>query len=372
MRLDQYFGIFKKIDWPLLAAVFFLVCFGLAAIYSVALGQGQGEFLNFKKQLLWLIVGIGVMFLFANLNYHYWQKIGWLGYILGLILLALVLTPLGSTIRGSRGWFDLGYFSFQPVELMKVFLIMAFAGVYSRYSRVAGTFLHVILIGLIALLPLALVMIQPDFGSGMVLFATWFISFALVAKKKWHVILIITLLAAIFLIGWFFVFQDYQKDRIQTFIDPSLDPLGRGYNVRQSVIAVGAGRLFGRGLGFGSQSQLKFIPESQTDFIFAVIAEEMGFVGVILVLGFFAVLFWRMYKIALRAPDDFGMFLSLLTMIVIFVHLFINVGMGIGLLPVTGISLPLVSYGGSFLVTILLLVGIVLNVNRFGLISQRD
>jgi len=372
MKFDHYFNIFKRMDWTLIAAVFFLVCFGLAAIYSVALGQGLGEFLNFKKQLVWLMVGLTGMFIFANLNYHYWQKISWPGYILGLVLLILVLTPLGSTIRGSRGWFDLGWFSFQPVELMKIFLITVLAGVYSRYSRSVGNFWQLSFVALVMLVPLALVMLQPDFGSAMVLFFTWFISFLLVAKKKRHVLLIIFSIAVMFTVAWLFVFQDYQKDRIKTFINPSLDPLGRGYNVRQSIIAVGAGRMLGRGLGFGSQSQLKFIPESQTDFIFAVIAEELGFIGVLFVLVFFGLIFWRLYKIAVNAPDDFGMFFSLLVMIVLFVHVFINIGMGVGLLPVTGISLPLVSYGGSFLVTTMALLGIVLNINKFGLIAQRS
>lgn len=370
MRFDHYLNLFKRMDWTLIAAVFFLVCFGLAAIYSVALGQGLGEFLNFQKQLLWLIVGLIAMFIVANLNYHYWQKVSWFGYVLALILLILVLSPLGSTIRGSRGWFDLGWFSFQPVELMKIFLIVVLAGIYSRYSRSTGSFWQLAFVALAMLMPLGLVMLQPDFGSGMILFFTWFISFVLVAKRKRHIIMIIFLIAAMFLFAWFFVFQDYQKERIQTFVNPSLDPLGSGYNVRQSIIAVGAGRMLGRGLGFGSQSQLKFIPESQTDFIFAVIAEEMGFVGVMFVLGFFGLIFWRIYKIAVGAPDDFGMFFSLLVMILLFVHVFINIGMGVGLLPVTGISLPFVSYGGSFLVTTMILVGVVLNINKFGLISR--
>ena len=174
-----------------------------------------------------------------------------------------------------------------------------------------------------------------------------------------------------FIVAWFFLFQDYQRDRILTFIDPSLDPLGRGYNVHQSIIAVGAGRLFGRGLGFGSQSQLKFIPESQTDFIFAVIAEELGFVGVIFIISFFGLIFYRMYKIVKGARDDFGMFLVLLIMALIFVQVFINIGMGVGLLPVTGISLPFVSYGGSFLVTAMMLLGIVLNIHKKSLISRK-
>ena len=286
----QHLSIFKKIDWSLFAAVILLAIFGLAAIYSVALGQSSGstsgleEFLNFKKQLIWLLLGIVLMFFFSNFDYHYLQKISWLGYGFSLILLVLVLTPLGSTIRGTQGWFSLGFSSFQPIELAKIFLIIILADIYSRYSRTINQFKHLFLIGLVALLPFVLAAVQPDFGSAMVLFFTWLISFFLVTKNKKHIILVLASIVLLFLGAWFFIFQDYQQDRIKAFVDPSYDPLGRGYNVRQSIIAVGAGRLVGRGLGFGSQSQLKFIPESQTDFIFSVIAEELGFVGVMMVL----------------------------------------------------------------------------------------
>jgi rod shape determining protein RodA len=368
----QYVSIFRKIDWSLFVAIILLSAFGLAAIYSVALGQGLNEFLNFKKQLIWLLIGVTAMFFFANFDYHHLQRVGWLGYLFSIILLVLVLTPLGSTIRGTRGWFDFGYTSFQPVELAKIFLIVVLADVYSRYSRTINKFGQMFLIGIVALIPFVLAAVQPDFGSAMVLFFTWLVSFFLVTRNKWHIIFVLGSIVLLFVMAWFFVFADYQKDRIRTFIDPSLDPLGSGYNVRQSIIAVGAGRFSGRGLGFGSQSQLKFIPESQTDFIFSVLAEELGFIGVMLVVGLFSFLFYRFYKIALLSPDDFGMFLSVLVAILIFIHVFINIGMGIGLLPVTGISLPFVSYGGSFLVVMFSLTGIIMNVYKSGLISRKE
>lgn len=372
MILGDYFPFFRKIDWALTMSVIFLAFFGLAAIYSVALGQGLGEFFNFQKQIIWLVIGLILILFFANFDYHYWRQLGWWGYGLSLILLILVLTPLGSTIRGTQGWFDLGFFSFQPVELMKFFLIIVLADIYGRHARLINQFSYLIFVGLITFFPFVLVMLQPDFGSAMVLFFIWLVSFFLVTKNKWQILLIITLIISIFALSWFFIFQDFQKYRIKTFLDPSLDPMGRGYNVRQSIIAVGAGRFFGRGLGFGSQSQLKFIPESQTDFIFAVIAEELGFIGVIFILGFFFLIFYRLYWIAIRAPDDFGLFFILLFAILIFIHAFINIGMNIGLLPVTGISLPFVSYGGSFLIVLMMAVGLVLNIYKFSFISRRD
>lgn len=367
----QYVSIFKKIDWSLFVTIILLMILGLLAIYSVALGQGLSEFLNFQKQIIWIVVGLLSFFFFANFDYQKLKIVGWFGYLISIALLILVLTPLGSTIRGTRGWFDLGFASFQPVELAKVFLIIVLADVYARYSRTINKFGQMFLIGLVAFIPFLLAAIQPDFGSAMVLFFTWLLSFFLVTRNKWHIIFVLGSMVLLFVVAWFFMFAPYQKDRIRTFIDPSLDPLGSGYNVQQSVIAVGAGRFMGRGLGFGSQSQLKFIPESQTDFIFSVIAEELGFIGVMMISGFFFFLFYRLYKIATLSPDDFGMFLAILVSITIFIHVFINIGMGIGLLPVTGISLPFVSYGGSFLVVMLSLAGIVTNVYKSGLISRR-
>ena len=349
----------------------FLCFFGLVAIYSVALGQGQGEFLNFQKQIIWLAVGLAAMFFFSYLDYHLWRKIGWIGYGISVFLLALVLTPLGSVVNGAGGWFDFGFLSFQPVELAKIFTIVVLADVYSRYGRSIHKFISLLFLSLIVILPLILTAIQPDFGSAMILFLTWLTSFFLVTKNKWHFVIIIGGLAAILLASWLFVFQDYQKDRILTFVNPSLDPLGRGYNVKQSVIAVGAGRILGRGLGFGSQSQLKFIPESQTDFIFSVIAEELGLVGIIFLLIFFGLIFFRLFRIASRSPDDFGQFITLLVLILLSIQVFINIGMSIGLLPVTGISLPLVSYGGSFLLVVLALLGIILNIYQSSIVSRK-
>jgi rod shape determining protein RodA len=302
----------------------------------------------------------------SYVDYRLWRTVGWIGYGLSLLLLVLVLTPLGSVVNGARGWFDFGFMSFQPVELTKIFVIIVMADVCSRYSRTIHKIRQLAFMGGIVAVPILLVGLQPDFGSAMVLFFIWLVAFLLIVKNKWHIALVVGMILATFCIAWFGILQGYQKDRVYSFLDPSRDPLGRGYNVRQSIIAVGAGKLFGRGLGFGSQSQLKFIPESQTDFIFSVIAEEIGFIGVAMVLLLFAFLFFRFYKIAINAPDDFGMFIAILTAAMLFFHVLINIGMCIGLLPVTGISLPLISYGGSFLMTILTMIGINLSIYRYG------
>lgn len=367
LKITNYF----QFDWPLVVAVLFLVAFGLAAIYSVALGQGKGEFLNFEKQIVWLVVSFLVMVLFANIDYKVIRKFSWVAYGLGILMLMAVLTPLGATIRGSRGWFSLGFFSFQPVEVMKIFLIVFLAGVCARYARTTHKFGQMVMIALVVAIPFGLVMLQPDFGSGMVLFFLWLLTFSFLTKNKKHLLLVVALIVVTLAGAWLFVFKDYQKDRIMTFVDPARDPAGSGYNVQQSIIAVGSGGMSGKGLGFGSQSQLKFIPECQTDFIFAVIAEELGFVGVMFLLGFYAIIFWRLYLIAARAPDDYAMFVAMMAAALLFIHLFINVGMGVGLLPVTGISLPFVSYGGSFLLAMMVLVGILNNIYRSGVVARR-
>lgn len=356
----------RRVDWLMLLSILFLALFGLAAVYSVALGRGLNEFGNFQKQMVWLIIGLPIMVGISFIDYRLWRAVGWIGYGLSIVLLILVLTPLGSIVNGARGWFDFGFMSFQPVELAKIFIIVVMSDICSRYSRTMHKLRHLAFMGAVVALPIVLVAVQPDFGSAMVLFFIWLVAFLLIVKNKWHAIFIAGFIAATLAVVWFGVLQPYQKNRIYSFLDPSLDPQGRGYNVRQSVIAVGAGKFLGRGLGFGSQSQLKFIPESQTDFIFSVIAEEIGFIGVALVLLLYSFLFFRFYRIAVNAPDDFGMFISILTAGVIFFHVFINVGMCMGMLPVTGISLPLVSYGGSFLLTILALVGINMSVYRYG------
>ena len=211
---------FLKLDLTLVLTLVFLICFGLAAIYSVALGQGKGEFLNFEKQLVWLGVGLIVMIALSNFDYHRLNRFGWIFYAIGIIMLALVLTPLGSVIKGSKGWFNLGFFSFQPVELMKIVLIVVLSGVCSMYARTAHKLRQLFFIGLIVLLPLGLVMLQPDFGSGMVLFFIWFSSFFLVAKKKWHILVVIGLIVATIAMSWMFVFKPYQKDRILNATHP--------------------------------------------------------------------------------------------------------------------------------------------------------
>ncbi|MBI5794519.1 rod shape-determining protein RodA [Candidatus Uhrbacteria bacterium] len=357
-RLVQIWGRLRSADWLLMLCVFTLLLLGLSAIYSVELSQEASGFLHVKKQLIAAVVGV-ICFLFVTLsNYKLLQNYALALYCLCTSLLVLVLL-FGETIRGSQGWFVFGGVSFQPVELMKIALVITLSTYFVRRAARPLRWRSIVESGLIVLLPVMLVLLEPDFGSASVLVGTWFLFLIFVGIPWRYLVSIVVVLVALFIFSWFFLFADYQRSRILTFVDPSVDPLDQGYNVTQAIIAIGSGGLLGSGLGFGTQSQLKFLPESQTDFIFAVIAEELGLLGVLLVLGSFAFLLFRLGRHAMNARDDFTSYLVLGSGAVFFLQFLVNIGMNLGLFPVTGIGLPLVSYGGSSLLTMLVLVGIV-------------
>jgi rod shape determining protein RodA len=355
---SKYFNFLKQFDWILLVSVFLLVCFSLAALGSIALSKESPDFSFFGKQLIYTAVGFFLLIVLSFLDYRLFKNYALIFYAVVLILLVGVLI-FGKTVRGTTGWYSFGSFNFQPVELAKLGLIVFLSRFLSMRAREMDKLKHLFTCGAVSSLPIFLVLLQPDFGSALILFFLWFGMLFLIGVKKSHLLIILLIISLLLVGAWFFAFKDYQKARIISFLNPSSDPLGRGYNILQSKIAVGAGGLFGRGLGFGSQSQLKFIPESQTDFIFAVIAEELGFVGIFLVLGIFGIFFWRAIKIAKKVRDDFASFLILGISVLFLIQIFINVGMNIGLVPVAGIGLPFLSYGGSSLVVNLAMVGII-------------
>lgn len=355
---NRLFLYLKNFDWILFAPVFLLASFGLVEIYSIALGQETTDLFNFKKQIFFIFIGILLLFLFSFLDYHFLRSSSSYLYILGAIILIIVLI-FGETVRGTRGWFYFGNFSLQPVEFIKIILILFLARFFSDLAIQIRPLKHLLLSGLGSLLFIVLVLIQPDFGSALILLLIWVMMIIIAGFNKKY-FLVIGLILLIILSGlWIFFFKDYQKQRVLTFLDPSSDPLNRGYNVSQAIIAVGAGGITGRGIGFGSQSQLKFLPEAQNDFIFAVIAEELGFLGVSLIILFFTIFFYRCLISLKRINNDFGIFFILGSMGLIFIEMFINIGMNIGILPVIGISLPFVSYGGSAIISVFILVGII-------------
>lgn len=354
---SKYLNFLKQFDWILLVSVLLLICFSLAALASIALSQEVPNFSNFKKQLFSFAIGFLLLVFFSFLDYRLIKNYTFIFYIVVLIILLGVLF-FGKTVHGTTGWYSFGEFNFQPVELAKLSLIVFLARFFSTRAREMDKLKHLLFCGAISALPVILILLQPDFGSALILFFLWFCMLFLIGVRKKYLLAIFLVICLLFVGAWFFVFRDYQKARILSFLNPGRDPLGYGYNITQSKIAIGAGGLLGRGLGFGSQSQLKFIPESQTDFIFAVVAEELGFVGVFLILGIFGIFFWRVAEIAKKVKDDFAMFLILGIAVLFSIQIFINIGMTLGLVPVAGIGLPFLSYGGSALLINLVMVGI--------------
>jgi rod shape determining protein RodA len=356
------FNKFLKIDWILLVSVFLLLGIGLLSLYSISLSEIRGENANvFLKQVVFVLLGIAVMVFFALSDYHYLRSYGTAIYFASLALLILVLI-WGSTIRGTVGWIGIGSFHIQPVEIAKIALIVFLASFISQKKMELGEGVRLLVSFILTFMMIFLVLRQPDLGSAMVLIGIW-VGMILVSgiSKKLFAILAVS---GIILIctTWIFL-ADYQKERILNFVKPGLDPQGSGYNVIQAQIAIGSGGVIGKGIGHGSQSQLNFLPEKHTDFIFAVISEELGLFGSLVVLVLFLVLFYRIKIVSLHAPDNFGYLLANGILLMFFIQLVVNIGMNIGIVPVTGISLPFLSYGGSFLMASFAAVGIILNIN---------
>jgi rod shape determining protein RodA len=358
--MNKIFLYIKKADWILFIAVLLLLIFGLAEIYSIALGNDEINLLNFKKQAVFIIIGLIIFFAITFIDYSNLKGYANYLYIVSVILLLAVLF-FGTNIRGTTGWFSVFGLGIQPIEIVKVILLLFLAKYFSDYY-IGGNIKKLVISGLSVLFLVVLAMFQPDFGSAMILFAVWFLMLFIIGMPIRYLTIIVSLTVVVFLFSWFFFFEDYQRDRIMTLLRPEENSLSGAYNVNQAMIAVGSGRLIGRGIGFGSQSQLKFLPESQNDFIFAVIAEELGLMGVLMVISFFALIFYRLISSALKMKDIFSTYLLCGAAGLIFVQMFINIGMNIGLVPVIGISLPFVSYGGSAIISALILMGIVQNV----------
>ncbi|MFA5886581.1 MAG: rod shape-determining protein RodA [Patescibacteria group bacterium] len=358
----SHFRIYlKNFDWILFAAVVLLVAFGLIEIYSVALGQGDFNLLNFKKQIFFASGGFFLLFVFTFIDYRLLRSLNRYLYIFWLIVLSAVLL-LGQTRNGTKGWFSIFGLGIQPVEFAKIVLILFLAKYFSRLATKVKTTKHFVFSAFSALLLIVLVLLQPDFGSALILSAIWLLMIIAAGFNKKYLLTIAVTGLIILIISWVFLFKNYQKERILNFVNPGENSLESGYNISQAMIAVGSGGFIGKGIGYGSQSQLKFLPEAQTDFIFAVISEELGFLGVILVLGFYAVLFWRCLKALQKITNDFGIYFLIGASGLIFIQMFINIGMNLGIMPIVGLPLPFISYGGSSLVSLLILVGIIENI----------
>lgn len=354
-------AVLGGIDWRLTIAVIFLTLLGLVTMYTF-----DGDNSYFEKQIAWIGIAL-VGFSIALIPDYRFLRVGNTTFFiyLGILTLLILVLFVGETVKGAQSRFDLVIFSLQPSDPAKLVLIAVLAKYFSKRHELIGDFRHILISGVYAFGIIGLVFVQPDFGSAAILFLIWF-GMVLVAGISFRHLALVSMVGVITFLGlWNFGFQEYQKDRIMTFLHPLADIQGTGYNAYQSTIAVGSGQLLGKGVGYGTQSKLQFLPEYETDFIFAAFAEEWGLVGVLLLFALFGVVIWRLLFHALNGATNFEKLFATGVAILIVSHFFIHIGMNIGLLPVTGTTVPFLSYGGSHLLTEFLGVGMVIAMARY-------
>lgn len=353
----------RRIDFQLLIAAIAILIFGIVIISSATHVNTPGDerFWYVRRQGLFALVNVLVAVLFMNFDYRGLQQYGNKLYVINLIMLVAVML-FGHAALGAQRWIQLGPISIQPSEFSKLIMIICMASVLEERIGKLNTVQDLIPIAAYIGLPFILVLKQPDLGTSLVFMAIFF-GMVIACGIRWKILagIIVAGIASMPLI-WQFM-KDYQKMRIMVFLDPNVDPLGSGYHIIQSKIAIGSGMLFGKGLFEGTQSQLNFLPENHTDFIFAVVGEELGFVGATVLLLLYFVVLWRGIKIAGDAGDVFGRLLAVGITSMLAFHVLVNVGMTTGIMPVTGIPLPLMSYGISSLTTNILAIAILMNIN---------
>ncbi|HMM46936.1 MAG TPA: rod shape-determining protein RodA [Thiobacillaceae bacterium] len=343
------------LDGILLAIVVLLLGVSLAVVASAS-GQSSARI---SGHLVNVGLALGVMMVMANVPPHLLARVGLPLYAAGVVML-IGVALFGEVRNGSRRWLDLGFVAFQPSELLKLALPLMLAWYFQRNEAVLRT-KHFMVGGVLLLVPFLLILRQPDLGTALMLGASGFY-LLFFAGLPWKAILGGVVIGGASLPVAWGLLHDYQQRRVLTLLDPTSDPLGAGYHIIQSTIAIGSGGLFGKGWTQGTQAQLDFIPERTTDFIFAVFGEEFGYVGVIFLLGLYLAIVARGLTIAARAPTQFGRLMAATISLNLFTYTFVNIGMVSGILPVVGVPLPLMSYGGTALITLLLGIGILMSV----------
>jgi rod shape determining protein RodA len=359
--LGFFLQVYKKIDITVLLG---MVMISLAGLFTMSsFGGGDAYFI---KQGVWIFLAVVTFAVASSFDYRFLKQTRVVMGIYTVLLFVLTLLfILGHVSKGAQSWFTLGGFAFQPSDLMKLGLIIILAKYFSRRHIEIANIKHIIVSGVYAFIPFALVVLQPDFGTAMVLFAIWFGLLLASGISFKHIVTVFIIGTVSFLLAWQFAFKPYQKARIKNFVNPLADIRGSGYNAYQSTIAVGSGGLVGKGVGQGTQSRLNFLPEYKTDFIFAAYAEEWGFVGAVLLLVFFVVIFIKLAWYAYVADSPFEALFTYGVLIWFLTHVIINVGMNIGIMPITGIPLPFMSYGGSHLLAEALALGMAQAMYRY-------
>lgn len=356
-------------EWPLLFIPVALCLLGILTMHPFDVGAASLA----PKQLMWLAIGIGVFIAVASIDMRFIRRTPVLvaGYVITVGLLVLLLFT-AHTIMGAKSWFTFGAFSFQPADLGKIAFIAFMAKYFSRRHMAIGDFRHILVSAGYAAPIILLILVEPDLGTAAIFSAIWFGMVLVSGISKKHLAFVGVSAVVVLSSLWFVGLHDYQRARIMTFINPAADIRGTGYNAYQATVAAGSGELLGKGIGYGTQSKLRFLPEYETDFIFAAYAEEWGFVGVSIVLLLYALLFARLLSLSRRSATNFDALFTLGVLLLLAAHVFIHSGINLGLLPVTGTTIPFMSYGGSHLIAEFLALGIVVSLAREGRSVPRD
>ena len=358
--MKKYF--FKNIQWSVLVCMILLIVIGFVALYSATVSSDSDEL---TKQVIWFVIGIPVMILVTVIDYKMIAKVS--PFFYGIILILLVLVLFTTPINGATSWFEIGFFSLQPAEFAKIFVIIVFASVIAKIQekdkKEINKPLKIMISLIVVAVPVALIVKQPDYGTALAFLISTILIFFCAGLDKKYIIFAILISIIVVPLMYFFILPPHAKTRIDVFLNPNLDPRGAGYNIIQSKLAIGAGKLFGMGLSKGNQTQLGFLYPKTTDFIFSVIGEEMGFIVSGLIIILYIILVTKALFIAKTAKDDLGSYIGAGISGIFLFHMTQNIGMTMGLLPITGVPLPFVSYGGSSLLTNMILVGILLNIS---------
>jgi rod shape determining protein RodA len=357
--VSRYAKITDNLDWGILTTTFLIISFGALCLFSSTSGTGSSIFI---KQLLWICIGTFFLIIAFAVDYRTLMYSAWPLYGLTIIALLLVFV-LGREISGARRWIIFGPLRMQPSELAKILVIiwMAYWGEKRKHVLIYG-FRDLVLPAAVIFVPVVLILAEPDLGTAGIVSFIAVAMLLILGIRRSTILSLGAMCAAGMPLLWFFLLKDYQRKRILTFLDPERDPLGSGYHAIQSKIAVGSGGLIGKGVFHGTQTQLKFLPEHHTDFIFSVVAEEWGFIGSAFMLFLYLLLITRIISVGIKAKDRFGAMLCFGIAAYFTLHVFINMAMASGIFPVVGVPLPFISYGGSFMVINLICIGIVLNV----------
>jgi len=359
--------IFSHIDIPLITCAVMISLLGLITMNSFA-----SENAFFERQVIWLAISIGVFIIASQIDYRFLRRTWPVALLFAVSVVSLALVYVfGDIVKGAQSRFNLGVFAIQPSDPAKLILVILLAKYFARRHIEIKHIRHILVSGLYAAILFFLILLQPDFGSAIIIAAIWFGVVLVAGISRKH--LIAVLLTGLIVSGglWSFVLADYQKQRVLTFLNPLSDIQGSGYNAYQATVAVGSGQLFGKGIGYGTQSKLKFLPEYETDFIFAAFAEEWGFAGVALLFLLFGIVIWRILAHASQGGSNFEALFAIGLAVFLTSHFVIHVGINLGLLPVTGTTIPFMSYGGSHLLTEFLGLGILNGMRRYGRTARR-